>query len=320
MNNYLTAFIVGNMYERANGDEPVVASEVVHGLMWDQFSRPTFRLTHGLVSGLILTDPGKVPMDTLRLPFPAFTITIPPGIVMYDDATRDGAAEGVVDATTITVVQFDDYSEEIGNEIERELKSHNGSLRSTFVSELAGRIQSGDGGAKNLIAILMYSPSFPSVKIGFRSSDAPLVEDAFDISEEKSGPRNAAAIEAGVRIAVNLIMYLQTHDDQERPVWTRSSRPNGRPSAVDKPTVWDIGHSVKLPQQVHAAARAFTAEADRKTWKLYARHVVRGHSQSYWYGSKSEPDSREKRRRWIAPYWHGPKDGQVIPRFYDVDW
>ena len=45
-----------------------------HSACWRRYGAPTFRLTHGLAAGLLLTDPARLPWAEVRLPFPSFVV------------------------------------------------------------------------------------------------------------------------------------------------------------------------------------------------------------------------------------------------------
>ncbi len=57
---------------------------------WARDGFPTFRLTHGLTAGLLLTDSDDSPADEARLPFPSMRIEFPGGEDGYPIKVRDG--------------------------------------------------------------------------------------------------------------------------------------------------------------------------------------------------------------------------------------
>jgi len=313
--------IAGDLINAVKGGTLGEPDVVQHLLQWRKYGMPTFRLTNGLAAGLILTDPGKIPWSEVGMPFPSFEITVPPGIIFFDDA--DGTT---LEGTTITVTTMDfiDRREDV-HRIFRTIKAmeERGGITAPLMTQFISEIRQVD--SSRAMMIRLASNVFPSAGLYYKTPPLKpglMVDDIFGLhgdNEANLTTRDQAASVAMARIVVNLAMYLRGHDDKEQPVWTPRSKPQGRPSRPGNTTMWEVGHSVKLPNQVRATARAFTEEAGRKTWKLHARYIVRGHQSHYWYGPKNQPEKRERRSRWIMPFWRGPEGGASVPKLYEVD-
>jgi hypothetical protein len=306
----------GTCVARAFNGSAVSALEddvISHCIRWRKFGAPTFRLTHGLTAGLLLTDPARLPWSEVRLPFPSFVVSLPPGMIFFDDF--DGS---LIEATFATVHIFDapkvshaQYSDVIGMMGQNPLGAVYEMNRMPFAKQVMVRVFSDGDRAK-----LHHTMPLPD------NDAATTVQEVFGfdkIDEELKltlTGRDVAAMTAVCRVIVGLAQYLASHDESGDAVWAPSMKPNGRAHGSNS---WDVGRSVKLSREVREAATAYTRHPGSDAWKVSSRHVVRGHMHAYWYGAKTDPASREKRSRWVAPFWRGPEDGPVAQRLYDVE-
>lgn len=316
--------LVGDIIEAMSGHSlPQTSGDIFHhGIAWRGFGSPIFRLTTGLASGLILTDSGKMPWDQVNFPYPSFAVSLPPGIVFFDNF--DGK---VLEASFITVDTFKSFDRHQDAEKAARMMMRAGGTRNyqATVSAINDMIQFVRECPSSLCVMTRtWASQQPSATLHYKSPpiiSGATVNDILGSSEHSFGEvmtsRDEAANHAVSRIIVNLCSYLQTTDDKtDKRVWTPQSKTVSRKPGS---TVWEVGHNVKLPREVHQAARAFSEDHKGTTWKQFVRSGVRGHMHGYWHGPKSDPTKREFRKKWIMPYMRGPKDAPIIPKVYDVD-
>jgi len=52
----------------------------------------------------------------------------------------------------------------------------------------------------------------------------------------------------------------------------------------------------------------------RSRWRVHSKFIVRGHWRNQAFGKKR----LERKKRWIAAFWKGPKSGPSLARLYEV--
>jgi len=302
--------ILNRYYADVSSFQFALEDDIMHHFVsWRRCGAPTFRLTHGLASGLLLTDPARLPWSEVRLPFPSFVISLPPGVIFFDDF--DGS---MIEATFVTINVFSvPMTREEGEAV---FDAIDDSRTLPVVIERIRSMRSGpqlmirvfSDGDKAKLYYMAPVPTDPATTVqevfGFENDDGMLTS------------RDHAANRAVGRIIVGLSQYLTTHDEGGDPTWTPRAKPQGRAHGGH---AWDVGRAVKLSREVREAAASYTREPGSEAWKVSSRHVVRGHMHGYWHGPRNDPSRREKRLQWIAPFWRGPTDGPVVQRLYDAE-
>jgi hypothetical protein len=118
------------------------------------------------------------------------------------------------------------------------------------------------------------------------------------------------ALRSAIRLTVNSIVYV--NDLRARATLDLGAPAQRAHHGTITPKNWHLRGPTKLGPELLAAARSMN---DEPQWRLKSRFVVRGH----WRNQPHGPENRERYLKWIAPYWKGPQDGEVMERTYNID-
>lgn len=292
------------------------AASLAWAARWQAHGRPTFALTESLLAKLLLTDPGDVPANEARPPFPAFLVEIPPGYLSYDD--EDGRERPIAyvsfhsmpNSTAIEIQDEIDMPPEPRRLLER-MRTLQKQKRE-YLAATTGQIWSFSGMGRThtepiiherIFAPDPHEPLGPWVHVP-PSSD--LLGQTVALSDRETKTMAAAKI-----LLVNLCLYLGSLPKIPKPRVTKAKPHKGRAGGI---RVYDLGRTVKLSAELRAAAKDLGAHAPSAGWKLRARFTVRGH----WRNQACGPGRTQRKRIWIDPHWKGPKVGDQISRDYET--
>jgi len=304
--------------------------EIAFGAFWTDHGCPSFELTRGLMSELLLTDPGKVAEADVPWPFPAFRVQLPsPSPLSFISPTGD----------TPTLVQLVDFN------VLRWAANHRTdsvieavSLAPLFgAADMAGfrkalhrvmdkvldATEPEDVRPERLL-VRGYARTAVSLFNNQPWQDGDCVQAWFDgaPSTRQPGTRpmsglkgaevplepvDRAASLAMQRLAVNLALYLQSEGEDGKPTWTPDMKPQGRNGRL-----WTVGRSVKVSREVHEAADAVAA--GRVASCPSVRHIVRGHFREQAHG----PRWSLRKRMYIKPFWRCQEGAEGQSRVYKV--
>lgn len=324
-----------------------LAEQMHWSARWAQDGFPTFELTHGLASALLLTECRGLTAEDLRMPFSAVRVILPhpDGPVRFTDVV--GAP---VDATWIAFsvgrIPEPNAGAARADAILRGLSAARGArgfsrkeVRAVRDEALAAcdawrtktitRVSAADGvgifrrdvlrpgdALERWLCVRNAAPDQQLVD-GVSAAGRDVVHDV------KEGWRDAdeAAIKATQRLLANLCVYLCSRPKEElAAAENRRAAPRRPAPGVDVapgPRVWVLGREIKLPKDMRDAARAF-AELGRPEvrWRTHARFVVRGH----WRRQAVGKGRAERKTIWIHPFWKGPENAAVaLARLYEVE-
>jgi hypothetical protein len=113
------------------------------------------------------------------------------------------------------------------------------------------------------------------------------------------------AWERAIRLIVNTILYI--NERRRAGKWEPTDR-----QRRGMRSVWNLGGEIKLSRELREAARH---SGRLPAWRVRARFIVRGH----WRRQACGLNRAERRPKWIAPFWKGPKDGPELQRLYALD-
>ena len=261
-------------------------SQLTHArLQWAQVSCPTFRVSHGLLSSLLLTDCRGLVGDDVRFPFEAFALSLPtPSRILYEGSEGDE-----VHAQYVLFHRF------------------------------TARTEAGDvwkwgihlSGADICIVHKHTNEPKPAESVAARVYRAAEHRAPGTYLSVPLSGIDATASDAAYQLVVNFAVYLAGLG----PLPTTRRKRRQAPAAVEllAPKVWEVGRDIKISSALHEAA--VSTNRDRSRWRLRSRFVVRGH----WRNQACGKRRKGRRRTWIAPFWKGPKNGPEILRNYYVE-
>lgn len=116
---------------------------------------------------------------------------------------------------------------------------------------------------------------------------------------------------------ISLLLYLcsvnaEIGDGAHRPVnpTPKRTKSGWRLFPADKPTTWDVG--VRLGSALRLATAA-SGEGRGGTHAGPRPHIRRAHWHSFWVGSKSDPEQRELKLKWLPPIPINIDYGDIVP-------
>jgi hypothetical protein len=268
---------------------------------WASLSFPTFHLTPDAAGAAILTDcAGLIPSD-LQFPFPCFVLQLPsPSPLLITDAQNR-----IVEAGSVLVQRYWTAEGDLhafgGLEMLKKVLAAPHSER--FRITLVGR------NPDSTLVFTRAPASCSSIQSWLISagSSAGLLDEIWPGAAVLS-VEDAAALKAAIRLVTNTVVYIT--DLRARRVLQQNGKK--RKGTQQRHLSWSLPGPVKLGPELLAAARS-TLDAEPQ-WRLKSRFVVRGH----WRNQPCGPGRQERKLLWIAPYWKGPAEGEVLDRTYEI--
>ena len=268
-----------------------------------------FRLSPPIAESLLLTEVKGVSLSDLRLPYDAFLMRFPLGLI--DAASADGA---VYPMTSAIVAEWDVshgfWHKGAGGTGEGEKKravtvfgmcGFNGESKSVADTTSIGWMSLLEGDEIHILGLQNFTAGDPA-----KRRDDPLL---------KSFETNAQAIKLATRLALNTCLYVSLPnsdvvlDGQDTLARLRErvrkhpkgSRKRDRVSAElreleKKPEVRKVGWSIKVPASVREAA---AHERSAKGRRFTAQWLVRGHWRNQAVGDRVVG---QHKLIWIQPY------------------
>jgi hypothetical protein len=305
---------------------------------WSASGGPNFALTHGLTTGLLLTDCSGLLASDVQWPFDELMVTLPhPGSPLAFTGMDN---QSVLEARWLTAHRYLIPASEAEQEVlvmkattlREELRDKPGT------AAVVRRMVEGMNDCrknvtrwKHRTVVRLFSESHATI---FQADRWPQAGEAVEPwlkcpQPEKYGhPGRApsrslgrgldlAALQAATRLVCNLCVYVNTQRRKGRLGDVRATSPKTDRHGKWEPKTWQLGSEVKLPGPLRDAARAFCQSGGGSgRWKIASRFSVRGHYHAYLYGK----GRTERRLKWVQPYMKGPEDGPAISeRTYEVD-
>lgn len=259
---------------------------------WAEFGFNVFDLSADLAAAFLLTDPAPTEGE-LKLPFPAFFIRLPPGIVPVFIHGQQHWAEGI--------------------------------WCHRFVAD---HQKEGDN-----VHFFRWSIEWKSVSLWTDRSPFTLDEAAEGTYQQiwdddpPFVPEDAISMDRALRIIKNLISWLDatgglTKHTKPQPPHIKRKASKERQRELKEgswPHVWMFGRDVKLRPELRRMAQEFALSQSEKHkrpgWKLRSRLVVRGHWKWQPYGEGNQ----QRKRLFVQPYWRGPEGAAAWAHIYDAD-
>lgn len=263
---------------------------------WASYGYPTFELSGGTASSMLLTDPSSVPWEDVAFPFSTFSVLLPYPDTPLHYTDTNGAS---VPAQHLLFHRYRAPPSEVD-------------LKSTYDM---GGWSALDALHEDAFFVLLMGPKDPvslwdTYKVpseGARAGSflSMLGKDWFDTSVEGTPSKlDSRALKASGRLIVNTAIHVANL--QSKGLWSPSGqRSKGKKSFPRRH--WALNSIKLVPALRKMADTRFLGEPQ---WKVEARHLVRGH----WKNQSCGKGGLERRRLKIEPYWRGPEDGPVFPK------
>lgn len=293
---------------------PAATREEVHQihtlLRWLDGGLPVFDLTHSLMAALLLTDPGDVDAERVRLPFPTFLVRFPNDFWTMRGATQEShpVAIGTVHSYTGIKSSKNLRWTEAGPDF--------AALGGSSFPYMSIRLVARNGRTST------WEKRHPIPTEG--KIDPWLNEqmsDVVDLTEKvvAQDDHDKHLTLAFRRLLVNLCLYV-SECGRGTPIGKRDAKgklPAKYPWEVPSADIWVLGREVKLDRPIIDAARAWTDaqgedEGARARWTLKEKIWVRGH----WRNQAHGPGRALRTLQWIRPYEKGR--GPSIQHAYSV--
>lgn len=247
--------------------------------LWDRWQQPTFHISPALWSRFVLTDPKAVQGDDFHLPFPAFVIVPPPGMLRM--INQEGR---LLDAAGIMV----------------------------------GKVQAGNGDPVLAIHMLPDIAEC-NLTLYHRArwpDPEQSVMDALDLTRQRTEPLDMTpedidCVYPALRGTINFCVYLRTElgrkdvDLDAPPKRRKRALPGERPTRR-----FEVGKKIKLSPGLRAAAEKVSR--GEPCWELKTGHVVQGHTKRQRYG----PGRTLTKLIHVEPYERGPSLNEAAERAY----
>ena len=271
-------------------------------IRWGQYGYPTFELTDGLASGLLMTKCNGLRVSAMQPPFPSLAVMLP----FPDSPLR---LEGrPVKGVFLHRIRFPN------KDIEPEfIKAHDAKAPLEVIRDLSARTTSWRPGTSIILLvksgsqtddIYAHSLAFPD--------DGEAAEAWFGRTAYESKDSRSRCVALAVRLLMNLFTYTEAQKGEGGISFKK-----GYPKPIPDPTAqrWLLGKEIKLPRELRQVARQLSdMTVSPRTWKLTMKMAVRGH----WRDQPCGPGRSETKRIWISPYWKGPIDGVAKVSLYQV--
>lgn len=268
--------------------------DVFFATRWAAYGLPCFSLTHGLTATFLLTEPLKFDRNQFQLPFGAFVMLLPRGLVPTEELV-EVKDNNIIERHSVACVHVHRYNfVSFADSDPRE-------------EMLQVRMDSSSGKCR------MYETSLDNALAVSLEDDQ--LDGEYTIRTSIHGD-SIYTVEATLRIVRNLAAWLEANGrgtPEGRP--RLKGEPYGRDRDGDPiPTTWVIGREVKLGPELRRAASeiALGEKHGGPGWKLRMRHVVRGH----WRNQPVGVGHKDVKRIFIEPYWRGPEGAAAWSHVY----
>jgi hypothetical protein len=264
-----------------------LGAEYAFDIVWARHGLPTFELADTLLTAFAHTTVENIPLQDIRLPFPAFLLKIPRSPVLsYTDASST-----IIPVDMIRVACLEESVTPDGRRTTTLTDDPECPVAPAFWVIMANRNPS------DIIAKTGSPLDLTTEEVDGATPDAAL-DDVDDPT--------VRALSLAWRIALNTCLYIHQRKQQnDAPVPKKKKRRPGVTYKLSAPSV------LRLPSSMTRKAQH---DGDSQ-WRVQRRFVVRGH----WRNQACGPGRKDRRLTWIEPYWKGPTDGPQLPRDFFVE-
>lgn len=251
---------------------------------WASSGCPVFVLSPGLTASLLLTD--APPDRGFRFPFAGFELILPNDTPIVFDGRR----AVVIRVTTIPISRVDGEGFATIAETDAAV---------CFMPRFTVTLDNDTTLSWNS---RMMQESADGSMHGITRH--PEINSGATEWEDGDGQREVHIL------MVNFLQWLESHradgESSRMPACIESTRP----FRSVEPT-YIVGADIRLP-----APASILRQMGTSGWRLQRRFIVRGH----WRNQAVGEGRQLRRRKWIMPFWKGPRDAQeVLERTYRAD-
>lgn len=273
------------------GGEIQVQSTFGHALArWQSFGQPTFYLHEGFLAQSLLTDYKHLTWGDLHWPFETFIVFFPPNADYL--VHTGGRVQHAIIHNYDVHKDGNIYAHSIFDEDKDDIQP--------------GLFFTASGGPINIHQNLKLNA------MRDKQIDDTWGSETFTAWEPEQ--QDTLAIRRVIHVVCGLAVHLATLKAQGAwsPNPPKRKQRKGKKAKKPLPKHWDIHPTIKIKPQLKRAA--LQGAENSPLWKLEHRYLVRGHWRNQAYG----PNRSKRQLKWIAPYWKGPEDTEVLERTYDV--
>lgn len=242
--------------------------------LWAKTGRNVINLTHSLAAALMLTDPPKMAEgEALKLPWPAFAISVPSGIVPVLHHDKQEWAD------LIWVYSYIGRHRRLGESI-------------PFFRWMVERK-----------SMQVWRDRYP---YSIEEPEDEIVYSLFP-GEAVPGKEDDLSLTAALRLIRNLCSWIEAMGSLSGDAAPSKKKKKGkRKAAFPRPRTWNLGEGFKLRPELRAMASEVALGRTKyapEGWSVRVRHIVSGHWKMQMYGKSGSL----RKRIWVKPYWRGPE-------------
>lgn len=254
-------------------------------VQWGHSGCNVLELRSDFVAAMILTDHSTLDAEHLRLPWPAFMMTVPTGFVVgteghsYTRALVWERSVGPAGSKTQMVPVESVTSNEAGLSIYFMCEN----TRTSFETTITWHELIDQGLNKSLSKL---------------PENSELVMDQTDLIARKTANH----------LVFGTVAYI--HANSAALTAASSISASSRQARKSHAKLWSVGRTVQIAPELVRSVRLGVRDVQ---FRLKHRHIVRGHYRQQPCG----PERQDRKEIWIAPYWKGPAEGaEIVQRTY----
>lgn len=250
---------------------------------WAEHGRPQIEVGEKLAASLALTRvPAEVAAST-PLPYPAFLVRIPDGLLTADGAQlRAGEREDAIVDLSIAMVR----------------QTSQDQLTVIFASRRSATLW------------MRVSADFGDV---FGKDPTPDLPASWDGMVFENSSQDKRAIQLGLQLVFGTLLELLARGGAKpSPGIAKVGAAKGKKDAPQVPRPINVRILREVRSDVRQAVREFVSHG---TSAPMVRTLVRGH----WKHQPVGPQRQDRKLIQVEPYWRGPEDGPVVVRPIKVE-
>lgn len=259
---------------------------------WASHGLNTFDVTTSLAASLLLTTPSN-DLGFPNLPFPAFLIRVPKGLIPLIVTHQGSTTTLWVDKITVNQVLSGPAPHRVVTQV--------------VCGSALGEVPD--------LCLNMFHDEFVSPAHMCKE-----IVDSFEGSSNIIDNNDVISQQLSFMLVCNLCAWLESIGglNGRKPDNSRTHTKNNNDDKDGRITQWIVGREVKLAPELLRSAKDHILGLDphrrSASWSLSRQHTVRGHYRWQACG----PRMTDRKRIWIKPHWHGPKGGDVAAHIYKM--
>jgi len=252
--------------------------------LWASTGLNVFSLSDALTAGFMLTEPPPLEDKRLHVPFPSFCIRIPAGMLPIYSGDRQ---------YWVQMIWVHDY----------------------------WGMEASTGGMGHFFR---WCAMGHGVQVWLDRNGEDVLSDVNDVfrkvwdDDPEPVAQDIMTTEYALRIVRNFVAWLDAVGGLKSQKTSKPQAGGGSKGSKTEPplpTVWMLGHEVKLSTEVKKMASEAALGKTKHAlpgWHVRVRFVVRGH----WRNQPHGEGRQERKRIWIQPFWKGPEGTAAWSHLY----